>query len=186
MHKSLTTRLRDIRSNDHAEIDRLRSDVALQKLLLGAREPITEKASDWLERRSGDGWTSAVTDQTDAFLGYVQLGSIHRDSRTAWFGICLIEKARGRGHGADATQLALSHARDRMNLRKVLLKVRADNPAAQLYGKIGFRTVGTLCEEYDSGDSIHDVKIMEILLGGQAGEPSIRHQPASAKDLRTR
>jgi ribosomal protein S18 acetylase RimI-like enzyme len=50
-----------------------------------------------------------------------------------------------------------------MGLRKVLLKVRADNPAQHLYARLGFRHVGTLMADYDAGDALHDVELMEYL-----------------------
>lgn len=167
MQERLSTTLRPIKPADHGALARMRGDVDLQKRLLGARDRVTEPVSDWLARRQAGGWIAAVADGSGRFLGYVQIDRIHRANRTGWFGIALAEGARGHGHGAEATRLALAHARDVMGLRKVLLSVRSDNPAVRLYARLGFRHVGTLMEEYDAGDAVHDVEVMEQIFGVQ-------------------
>lgn len=166
MPRDVTTQLRAVTPADHPVLARLRQDAELQRLLLGARQPVTEPVADWLRRRQAAGWLAAVAGAEGACLGYVQLDDIHHANRTGWFGIALAPEARGQGHGAAATQLALAHARDAMGLRKVKLTVRADNRAAALYLRLGFRHVGTLCAEYDAGDALHDVNLMEFLLCG--------------------
>ena len=166
MPGGIATHLRAVTPADHPVLARLRQDAALQKLLLGARAPVAGDVADWLERRQAQGWLAAVAGAEGACLGYVQLGDIHHANRTAWFGIALAPGARGQGHGAAATRLALEHARDAMGLRKVKLAVRADNQAARLYARLGFRHVGTLRAEYDAGDALHDVEVMEFLFGG--------------------
>ncbi|QYX55681.1 GNAT family N-acetyltransferase [Roseovarius sp. SCSIO 43702] len=141
----------------------LRKDVDLQKMLLGARDIIEEPVGEWLDRRDADGWIRSIVDGKDSCLGYVQLSDIHRNNRTAWFGICLLPDVRGRGHGMTATMQTLEIGRKEMGLRKVSLKVRADNPACRLYKRIGFRLVGTQRAEYDDGKTLHDVTIMEFI-----------------------
>ncbi|HAR52607.1 GNAT family protein [Roseovarius nubinhibens] len=167
MSQSLTA-LRPVAERDHPVLSELRQDVVLQRMLLGAAEPITEPVADWLTRRAAAGWIMTVTDAADTCLGYVQLFDRHDNNRTAWFGICLALQARGRGHGRAATLQTLEIARTEMNLRKVSLKVRADNPASRLYSRLGFRAVGTQRAEYDDGATLHDVVIMEYLFDGRS------------------
>ena len=163
MQEHLKTGLRAVEPGDESVLATMRGDVALQKRLLGSREPVTEPVADWIARRHAAGWIAAVEDGEGQCIGYVQIASIHRSNRTGWFGIVLAASARGGGHGAGATRLALDHARDVLGLRKVLLSVRADNPAVRLYARLGFRHVGTLKDEYDSGDALFDVELMEYL-----------------------
>lgn len=170
MPQRLTTVLRPVAARDYPTLAALRQDVDLQRILLGARDPVEEPLGEWLERRGADGWIRSVVDGGDTCLGYVQLGEIHRKNRNAWFGICLAPKARGQGHGMAATLQTLEIANAEIGLRKVSLKVRADNPAFRLYRKIGFELVGTQRAEYDDGMTFHDVKIMEFLFGGYRGK----------------
>jgi len=162
--------LRPVLPRDHAALTSLRSDVDLQRKLLGARDPIEEPVSDWLDRRGAEGWVRSVVDSSDNCLGYVQLSDIHHNNRTGWFGICLVSGARGHGCGMAAIVRTLGAARDELGLRKISLKVRADNPAYRLYQKVGFQLVGTQRAEYDDGVIFHDVKIMELLFGEHAEE----------------
>lgn len=163
MQGHLGTHLRPVGPADHAVLAGMRRDAALQRMLLGSRDPGGGDVADWLARRAAAGWIAAVSDGSDACLGYVQISDIHHANRTAWFGIALMRQARGQGHGAAATRLMLGHAQAGMGLRKVKLSVRADNPAARLYARLGFRHVGVLQAEYDAGDALHDVAVMEYL-----------------------
>ena len=160
----MSVHLRDIMPADHGALAALRADVELQKCLLGTSTIITEPVTDWIARRTDAGVFQAVVDEADHFLGYVQLSDQHHANRTAWFGICMVPEARGKGFGAAAVSLMLAYAKQEMGLRKVSLKVRADNPAQRLYTRLGFRKVGVQVAEYDSGDAFHDVVLMEHLL----------------------
>jgi len=55
--------------------------------------------------------------------------------------ISLLPEYRNRGIGTEAIRLLQREAAER-SFRKVLLTVRADNPAFRLYGKLGFVPVG--------------------------------------------
>lgn len=79
-------------------------------------------------------------------------------------GIALASDARRKGYGGIALELGLRHALDVLNLRKILVEVRADNVAATaLFKSAGFTNVGLLRTHYDDGQALYDVVLMELV-----------------------
>jgi RimJ/RimL family protein N-acetyltransferase len=98
-------------------------------------------------------------------LGYCQLNQIDHVHGTADLGICLHEKARGRGHGEEAMGLLEQYGYQVLNLRKITLRVRSDNNRAlAMYRRIGYREVGILVAHFCHGGTQHDVTLMEKFL----------------------
>lgn len=161
--------LRAPHAGDMRELGRMRSDVALQNLLLAYPDPNTDVDTDqWLERRLNEprGAFFVVADtQTDECMGYVQLANVHGKGRHGALGIALSDSAQGRGIGREAIARFLEYARDVMKLRKVELEVLATNErAVRLYRSLGFVEVGLRRQHYFDGSDWLDVLLMEIML----------------------
>ena len=150
-------------------MSRLRSDPALQHLLMANPDPVPPadplaEATAWIARREGAGWFRVIDAGTGA-LGFVQISDIHRKNRFGWLGLALLPGARGRGLGARALAEAEAMAVAELHLRKLLLQVRADNAAAiAVYDRAGWRKVGELRAQYDDGAKLHDAVIYEKAL----------------------
>ena len=71
----------------------------------------------------------------------------HIDDGTPSFAIALFREYRGQGIGTRLMQemLALLHA---AGYQKASLSVQKENPAARLYRRLGFETIGETDEEY--------------------------------------
>jgi RimJ/RimL family protein N-acetyltransferase len=165
--------LRELRPSDIAVLRGLRLDFSLQHLLLA--HPAGSSCSDvdaWIARRQveeGGLFRIVATSAGDA-LGFAQIARVHWIDRYGYAGICLAPSARGRGIGKAAIGSLLSIAQIEIGLRKLLLEVRGDNSKAlTLYGRAGFRVVGTMAAHYFDGRDYHDVVLMEQSLYGRTG-----------------
>lgn len=96
---------------------------------------------------SKDAVMFAVCDKSsDEHIGNIKIDRFDWSSRTCELGILLGSKDhRGKGIGTEVCRLVLQYAFERLNIRKVLLAVYANNPAAiRTYEKLGFVMEGTL------------------------------------------
>lgn len=157
----------------------LRSDIPLLlkwindpevRRFLPARGPILEKAEeDWFESlaRTNTNRVFIIGTETCIPIGTIGLHSIDWVSRVATFGIMIGEKeCWGKGYGAAATQLILSHAFLEMNLRKVELDVHAFNERAQrCYAKCGFVEEGRKKAHLYKDGKHHDTVFMGVFAG---------------------
>ncbi|SOH95597.1 L-amino acid N-acyltransferase YncA [Monaibacterium marinum] len=144
----------------------MRADRALQHMLLAYPEdqPDEVEVERWLTRREQHGELRVLTDARDVCVGFAQLHNIHMRGGHAMMAIALTPAMRGQGLGHKAMRLIHDLA-SAMELRKLMLEVRADNaPAIALYLSTGYRAVGTLVAHYDDGDMLHDVIVMERML----------------------
>lgn len=103
------------------------------------------------------------------YLGQCSLMMVDNTARHAELAIVLCPTAQGQGLGQEAISLLLSYAFDQMNLNRVHLKVRADNPAAiRCYEKCGFRREGVLRAHAYADGKYQDVVCMGVLKGENA------------------
>jgi ribosomal-protein-alanine N-acetyltransferase len=89
----------------------------------------------------------AVCDrQNDLHIGNIKLDNFDWVHRTCELGLLLGDRSYwGKGVGTEVMRLTLTYAFSQLNLRKVLLAVYANNPAAiKLYEKVGFKQEGCL------------------------------------------
>ena len=105
---------------------------------------------------------SSVTSEP---LGYLEIYNIDGVARSAEFGIVIADPAnRGRGYGAEATQLAIGFCWRELDLQRLALRVVGDNPAAtRLYLKTGFQHEGVLRRAAFVDGRFLDVTVMAIL-----------------------
>lgn len=161
--------LREWREADLERLATLRNDVALQRMLMAqARPNPVERVRQWLVDRGAreDMVFFVIAGEDDGVLGYIQVAGIDRFHGHGDLGICLSPEAHGRGAAAEACRLLEEYLVDTMGMHKLTLKVIADNARAiAFYRKLGYREVGVLERHFRDGDSLHNVMIMERLLG---------------------
>ena len=123
------------------------------------------------------GWQQRLAENPDAILlliatarsgrpvGFVQLTALDTLHGTADLGICLAASARGKGHAAEALRLLEEYAVAVFNLRKILLRVLAENTRAlALYRQVGYREIGVLQRHFYQDRAYKDVVLMEKFL----------------------
>lgn len=97
----------------------------------------------------------AICDKTnDQHIGNIKIDHFDWVSRTCELGLLIGDKNYwGKGIGFEACHLTLSYAFQTLNIRKVILAVYENNPAAiGLYKKLGFQLEGSLRQHvYDDG-----------------------------------
>ncbi|MDF3822536.1 GNAT family protein [Leptospira sp. 96542] len=160
--------LRAWQEDDVSPLLALRNDVALQNMLIAqARPNSVERVRRWLVDKSGreDGLFFVIAELTSQrCLGYLQLIDMHPLHGTAELGICIAPGAQGQGYGREALRLLEDYAHRMFSLRKIVLRVRADIPAAKFYPKIGYREVGCLRSHVHVDGQYLDVLMMEKIL----------------------
>ena len=162
-------RLRPWQEADIAKLMALRNDLALQaKLLAIARGSDERQVRKWLQARTSgeDRMFFVVADiQTDAALGYVQFTEIDAINLHAELGVCLAPEAQGKGIGSEALRLSIGDIRDARDLRKIGLRVAAENAVAiRCYRRLGFEECGRLQEQVRIDGLWKDVVLMELFL----------------------
>jgi RimJ/RimL family protein N-acetyltransferase len=162
-------RLRPWEEADIRTMMEIRNDVALQSQLLArVRGSAEVQVRQWLQDRSSaaDGLFFIVADrESNAARGFIQLSGMDLIDRRAELGICLVQQWNGRGIGTQCLQLVISHLRENWGLRKLSLRVRADNAGAiACYRKVGFEECGRLREHVCLGGVWHDLVLMDLFL----------------------
>lgn len=151
-------KLRPITIEDTANILRWRNSNDVQKNFIYQQDITREEHLDWLKNKVATGEVAQfiITDiSSGQEIGSVYLRDIDYDSKRAEFGIFIGEnEARGRGLGEAATAQILEYGFETLQLKKIFLRVFADNlPAIKCYQKTGF--------------SINNKKEMRIIDGHQ-------------------
>jgi ribosomal-protein-alanine N-acetyltransferase len=92
----------------------------------------------------------AVCDkENDLHIGNIKLDNFDWVNRTCELGLLLGDRSYwGKGVGTQVMALTLQYAFQQLNIRKVVLAVYANNPAAvRLYEKVGFQKEGCLRDQ---------------------------------------
>jgi RimJ/RimL family protein N-acetyltransferase len=92
----------------------------------------------------------AICDKTnDLHIGNIKVDNFDWVSRTCELGVLLGDRTYwGKGIGTEVMRLTLLYAFEQLNIRKVMLAVYANNPAAiKLYEKVGFVKEGCLRQQ---------------------------------------
>lgn len=127
--------------------------------------PATEMEElEWIQSLRDEGelvWL--IESRAGEPLGFCSL-HVEPVGQLAELGIGLLgDGRRGQGHGTDAIRLLLGHAFGALRLQRVYLHVVADNPAARLYERLGFRREGTLRRHTWKRGAYRDQHVMAIL-----------------------
>ncbi|PNS09303.1 GNAT family N-acetyltransferase [Solilutibacter silvestris] len=174
--EGVTVRLRGWREADLPVLSILRSDVDLQaKLMARARPNPIERVREWLVERAAqpDLLLYVIASRADdSMLGYVQAAAMDVFQGHCELGICLSPLAQGHGIATAALDLLHTHLGDQYGLRKIGLRVRADNARAiAFYRREGYLEVGRLAGHYRERDAYIDIILMERLLRRAAIRP---------------
>jgi len=161
--------LRPWRTADLDAVAELRNDLSLQRLLMARAQPEShDEVLEWLGRKSRQTdveFLLIAKTEDDRVVGYIQATALDHRSGTADLGICLMPEAQGQGFGRQACLMFHMHLARKFGLRKLVLRVLADNARAiALYRQLGYRDVGTLLSHHRGTAMYHDVLIMEIFL----------------------
>jgi RimJ/RimL family protein N-acetyltransferase len=161
--------LRAWREEDLPVLTELRNDVQLQaQLLARARGSRPEQVREWLHSRSEkvDSLLFIISDcHSEEAQGFIQVSGLDTVDSHADLGICLIGKAQGRGKGGESISLLANYLREHWRLRKLNLRVRADNDVAlRCYQKVGFERCGLLRQHIFIEGGWQDVALMECFL----------------------
>ncbi|MBT9174947.1 MAG: Spermidine N(1)-acetyltransferase [candidate division WS2 bacterium] len=97
-------------------------------------------------------------------VGYIALKDLNQLNQRAYLEVVITEGCRNQGLGTDAIKTVLKYAFQELNLHKVLLEVYDFNePALEVYKKIGFVLEGRLRKNSFKRGQFHDLLIMGIL-----------------------
>jgi len=165
----ISFRLRPWQDADLKVLTELRNDIAIQSQLLArVRGSQSEQVHEWLQRYSGQAdrlLFIIAARETDEALGFTQITDMNFPDGHAEVGICLIRQVQGRGLCKQVLNLLGDHLRAHWHLRKLYLRVRADNtPALHCYEKAGFERCGMLRRHIFIEDYWQDVVLMEYFL----------------------
>jgi len=114
---------------------------------------------------SKDAVMFAICDNiTHKHIGNIKIDRFDWIGRTCELGILIGSKEhRGRGIGTEVCKVVLQYAFNRLNIRKVLLAVYANNPGAiKSYEKVGFQHEGVLRKHVFSEGQFVDKHFMGI------------------------
>jgi len=169
MIEGTDVRLRPWRNEDLAMLTELRNDILVQaQLLARPRGNRPEEVLCWLQSQNEQMnrlFFIIASRENDQVVGFIQITDLDHIDGHANLGICLISQARGRGIGSQAIALVIDYLRDHWRLRKLYLRVRADNTAAiRCYEKVGFERCGLLRQHCFHEGRWLDVVLMERFL----------------------
>lgn len=103
--------------------------------------------------------------EKDELVGttHFMAGTLPRTRHAGEFGISILKAHWGKGLGTAMMDVLLEWIRQQKSIRKVNLKVRADNLSAiHLYEKYGFFQEGRMSREYYVDGEFHDVLCMGL------------------------
>jgi RimJ/RimL family protein N-acetyltransferase len=174
MFEGASVRLRSWREADLPVMMDVRNNVALQaQLLARVRGSGPEQVREWLKSRATapDSLLFIIaTRSDDAAIGFLQVVEIDAVDRRGDLGICLLPGSQGRGVGTEAVGLLLPYLGSVWNLRKLSLKVRADNVGAiRCYAKAGFAECGRFHAHVFADGKWLDLVMMERFIDAGSG-----------------
>jgi RimJ/RimL family protein N-acetyltransferase len=141
-------------------------DESLAHLIMGkTSENTEEEISQWANKNQLDEnqrlW-GIYSHELNKPIGIARLMFIDWDASVTELGIYIGEMdAHGKGYGKKALDLLFQEAFQKLNLKKIYLKVLNSNTLAfQLYKKMGFNVEGILKRHHFSQGGLHDIIYM--------------------------
>lgn len=162
--------LRPIEKNDLDSLNRWKNNEEIYMFLGGGYQPISPSQQEkWLDSMidlTGNNRRFIVIADEKA-IGMVGLYDIHWIHRSCEIGAFIGEvNAQGKGYASEACFLLEKYAKEYLNLRKIKLKVVADNKKAlSMWLKLGYEVVGTLKQERFIKGKYYDLLLMEKFIG---------------------
>jgi RimJ/RimL family protein N-acetyltransferase len=161
--------LREWRESDLDALAELRNNVELQALLMTQARPNSiERVRRWLTDRSTRDdmiFFVAAARADDGVLGYLQVTNLDTFHGVGELGICFSPSVRGNNLAQEAYCLLEQYLQHTLALRKLTLRVLADNTRAlAFYRKSGYREVGRLERHFRVNAQYYSVLLMERFL----------------------
>ena len=157
--------LREARTSDRAELERLRSDPEIDRYM-GTDTPPKGSVLKRVFVGSASGALADFVLQGPGgrVMGLLSFWERSVPHQSAELSIWLARDYRGHGYGTDAVLLGVRHVFKRFRLHKIYLRVLWYNTAAiRCYERCGFRREGRLREEMCVEGVWHDLIYMGVL-----------------------
>jgi|SRR5699024_3511731 len=166
MLSSNLIKLRPIQTKDLEKLNKWKNNYDISKNLGSGFQPISiDQQRNWMENMidlTGNSRRFIIEESNGQAIGMVGLYNINFVNRNCDFGIYLGEKEyQGKGIGSTATRIIVDYAFNNLNLLKIKLLVNQNNPAINMYKKLGFIDVGKLKKERFIEGAFIDVILME-------------------------
>ena len=162
-------RLRPLEESDAERIRQWRLDEKTRQAYMGYRFPVIAAAErEWVMRVANPSNREhvylGVEHPEDGLIGFVNLREIDWVNRLAKVGMLIAASHQGQGYGRETLDLLLRYGFKELNLHRLELDVRADNPrAVALYGSAGFKEEGRLRQRWAADGTYVDVLVMGLL-----------------------
>jgi len=161
--------LREPWESDISLLVSMRNDIDLQmKLMTFPRANTSQKVKDWLINNLNNPQTVffIIAKKIDKSpCGYIQLVNMDFINCLGELGICLVQSSQGKGYGKEAIQVLEKYVEEIFNIRKIILKVLANNlNAIGLYERLGYAKVGYYQKHFYAQGNFLDVVLMEKFL----------------------
>lgn len=175
--------LRPIKKSDLHILNIWKNDEELYMYLGGGFQPLSEDQQEkWMDSivdMTGNSRRFMIMDRDKNPIGMVGLYDINWIHRTCEIGAYIGEiDARGNGYAKEACFLIESFAANYLNLRKIKLKVVADNVTAKkMWENLGYQTIGEYKQERFIKGKYCNVVLMEKFIDtvfGGGGEPFLK------------
>ena len=165
--------LRPLQRSDIDLLNAWKNDEEVYTYLGGGFRPISrDQQEKWLDSMidlTGNDRRFMIMRQDGAAIGMVGLYGIDWVSRNCEIGVYIGDGCgRGKGYASEACRLIEEYAFALLNLRKIKLKVVANNErAVRMWEKLGYSQVGEYKEERYINGRYCDVKLMEKIVRGR-------------------
>jgi RimJ/RimL family protein N-acetyltransferase len=163
--------LRPLKLEDAPQTLEIRYDIEANKAMMGYPFPVTlENEKNWISGFYPQGERKSIflaieVNETKKFAGYLSAKNINYINGTADFGIILLKEFRGKGYSKEAMKLFFNYLYREIHLRKLTLYVLEDNnPAIEVYKKVGFSREGLLKEHTWQDGQYKNIVLMSIFL----------------------
>lgn len=160
--------LTDIKENHLDTIYKWKNDFDLNDLVIAPPFPVSYSAvQQWLQDNQKDRnqlLFGVFCHGSHQFIGIARLMFIEWIGRTADIGLYIGDRNyRGKGLGTEIVNTILSYGFERLNLRKLSLRVLESNiPAVKCYESCGFTREGCLVNHYWINGGYQNVLLMSI------------------------
>jgi diamine N-acetyltransferase len=165
------TTLRPLEREDLAIVAAWRNDPAIRAHFFTPYLITTSGQGGWFDRylQRHDSLIFVIcAGSAQERVGLIGLDHLDHRNQSAEYGRLLIASAEARrlGYAKDATETLLAYAFGELNLRRIYLRVYADNTGALgLYERCGFTREGVEREAVFMGGRFRDVVLMSVLRG---------------------
>jgi ribosomal-protein-alanine N-acetyltransferase len=165
-------RLRAVAAHDVDALFALHSDTRVMRYW--SHPPWTDRsqAADRIEQLAHERGTTelyawaATLDRDDTLIGTCSLFALQRAHARCDIGYALSPDYWGRGYASEMISLALDHAFERLDLRRIEADIDPRNTAScRLVERAGFQREGLLRERWRVGGEVQDTALYGLLRG---------------------